>query len=195
MGCAAVVVYAYLPTGAIAMHQKQATRVSSRACEQTGSPSQEPNVDRSRLAAALPIASEPAACRLHPGLSISPGSVDHLPLFSSSPCWRGSKPSAGVHHSVRVFVPLPPLCPSVCLSSSSSLLLLAWNPLAHALSILLGCQPYRWILVAQSGPPPVLRRSLGSAPLHQRKFRRLASEHGERERGDRNPWGRLDMYE
>lgn len=167
------------------MHPKQANRVSSRVCEQTGSPSQEPNTDRRRLAAALPIASEPAACRLHPGLSISPGSVSHLPFFSSSPCWRGSKPSPGVHHSV--FVPLPP---PLSLSSSSSSALFFSPPrletplderrsLVHALSILLGCQPYRWILVAQSDPPPVLRRSLGSAPLQQRKFRRLASGYGE----------------
>lgn len=107
------------PLGAIVMHQKQANRVSSRVCEQTGSPSQEPNTDRHRLAAALPIASEPAAYRLHPGLSISPGSVSHLPFFSSSPCWRGSKPPPGVHHSV--FVPLPPL--SLSSSSSSALFL------------------------------------------------------------------------
>lgn len=163
------------------MHQKQANRVSSRVCEQTGSPSQEPNTDRRRLAAALPIASEPAACRLHPGLSISPGSASHLPFFSSSPCWRGSKPSPRVHHSV--FVPLPSL-------SVSSFFLMFSLPrlepplderrsLVHALSILLGCQPYRWILVAQSDPPPVLRRSLGSAPLQQRKFQRLTSGHGE----------------
>lgn len=112
-------VYAYLPTGAIVMHQKQANRVSSRVSEQTGSPSQEPNADRRRLAAALPIASEPAACRLHPGLSISPGSVSHLPPFSSSPCWRGSKPSPGIHHSV--FVPLPPSSVSVSCSSSPAL--------------------------------------------------------------------------
>lgn len=68
---------------------------------------------------------------------------------------------------------------SLLLSSSPGTPLDERRSLVHALSILLGCQPYRWILVAQSGPPPVLRRSLGSAPLQQRKFRSLASGHGE----------------
>ncbi|KAK4077443.1 uncharacterized protein Triagg1_3775 [Trichoderma aggressivum f. europaeum] len=118
----AVVVYAYLPTGAIAMHQKQANRVSSRVSEQTGSPSQEPNADRCRLAAALPIASEPAACRLHPGLSISPGSVDHLPLFFHPALVVGEAPSRlpGFTTADSYPPPSPPLPLSVFLFLFSS---------------------------------------------------------------------------